>query len=94
MSCYRAKQTERSTDVCPNSKEWQDLQYKSLIKNEMWDLVDLPKDCKAIGSRWVFKVKHHSDGQVERHKCRIIAKSYSQINGAMIKLFHLWYDSA
>lgn len=60
----------------------------------MWDLVDLPKDCKAIGSRWMLEVKHHSDGQLERHKCKIIAKGYSQINGAMMKLFHLWYDSS
>lgn len=65
--------------MSPNAKEWQeaaDLEYESLIENETWDLVTLPKDRKAIGSRWVFKVKHHSDGRVERHKCRVVAKGY------------------
>lgn len=53
-----------------------------MLENDTWDLVDLPKDRKAIGSKWVFKVKHHSDGQVERYKCRLVAKGYSQIYGA------------
>ena len=68
-----------------NAKEWQeaaDLEYESLLENETWDLVDLPRDRKAIGSRWVFKVKHHSDGRVERYKCRLVAKGYSQKYGA------------
>ena len=69
----------------PNAKDWQeaaDLEYESLLENETWDLVDLPKDRKAVGSRWVFKVKHHSDGRVERYKCRLVAKGYSQLYGA------------
>ena len=71
--------------MTPNAKEWQeaaDLEYESLLENETWDLVDLPRDRKAIGSRWVFKVKHHSDGRVERYKCRLVAKGYSQKYGA------------
>ncbi len=39
-------------------------------------------DRKAIESRWVFKVKHHSDGRVERYKCRLVTKGYSQLYGA------------
>ena len=69
----------------PNAKDWQeaaDLEYESLLENETWDLVDLPRDRKAVGSRWVFKVKHHSDGRVERYKCRLVAKGYSQLYGA------------
>lgn len=66
-------------------KNWQevaDLGYESLLENETWDLVDLPKDRNAVGSRWVFKVKHHSDGRVEQYKCRLIAKGYTQLYGA------------
>ena len=71
--------------VSPNAKEWQeaaDLEYESLLENETWDLVDLPRERKAVGSRWVFRVKHHSDGRVERYKCRLVAKGYSQLYGA------------
>ncbi len=67
--------------MSPNAKEWQeaaDLEYESLLENETLDLVELPKDRKAIGSRWVFKVKHQRDGWMERYKCRLVAKGYSQ----------------
>lgn len=77
--------TLKEAMMSPNAKEWQeaaDLEYESLLENETWDLVDLPRERKAVGSRWVFKVKHHSDGQVERYKCRLVAKGYSQLYGA------------
>jgi len=44
-------------------------------------ITDLPKGRKPVGSWWVFKVKHHADGSVERHKARIVAKAYSQQEG-------------
>lgn len=77
--------TLKEAMVSPNAEEWQeaaDLEYESLLENETWDLVDLPKGRKAVGSRWVFKVKHYSDGRVERYKCRLVAKGYSQLYGA------------
>ena len=27
-------------------------------KNQVWDLVDLPLDQKAIGNKWVLKIKN------------------------------------
>lgn len=41
----------------------------------------LPRRKKAIGSKWVYKIKRHSDGSVERCKARLVAKGYSQIEG-------------
>ena len=58
------------------------MEYESPLENETWDLVDLPRGRKAVGSRWVFKVKRHSDGRVERYKCRLVAKGYSLMYGA------------
>jgi len=45
------------------------------------NITDLPKGRKPVGSQWVFKVKHHADGSIERHKARINAKGYSQQEG-------------
>ena len=67
-----------------HSKEWKaasDSEYDSLIENETWKLVELPPGRKAIGCKWIFKVKHCMDGTVERFKARLVAKGYSQKYG-------------
>ena len=37
-------------------------EMKSSQENDVWDLVELPRDRKAVGSKWVFKVKTAADG--------------------------------
>lgn len=53
----------------------------ALINNDTWDLVDLPKGKKAIGSRWVYKLKYKNDGTIDRHKARLVARGFSRIPG-------------
>ena len=36
----------------------------ALDENETWNLVLLPKSKNVIGYKWVYKVKHNSDGTV------------------------------
>ncbi|KAK4392025.1 Retrovirus-related Pol polyprotein from transposon RE2 [Sesamum angolense] len=50
----------------------------------MLKLVRVPRVAlrkKAIGSRWVYKLKMNPDGTVNRYKARLVAKGYSQIEG-------------
>ncbi|KAK2437637.1 putative mitochondrial protein [Trifolium repens] len=53
----------------------------ALLKNHTWDLVKLPSHKKAIGCKWVFKLKLHADGTIERHKARLVAKGFTQTEG-------------
>ncbi|KAJ8566600.1 hypothetical protein ON010_g6522 [Phytophthora cinnamomi] len=55
-------------------KEACDSEYDSLLKNKTWEVVPLPKGRKAIGNRWVFRVKKNQAGEVERFKARLVAK--------------------
>ena len=55
--------------------------YNSLIKNETWKLVPPPEGCNVIGSKWVMKVKHDANRDVDRHKARLVAQGYSQTHG-------------
>ena len=48
------------------------------LNNGTWTIVKLLPDQKAIGSRWVFRVKHHADGSIEHYKACIVAKGFSQ----------------
>lgn len=56
-------------------------EMESLRTNEAWELVELPKDRKVIGSKWVFKLKTDSDGCVDRHKARLVAQGFSKKHG-------------
>ena len=68
----------------PDKEKWIDameMEMESLHKNEVWDLVKLPKDRKAVGSKWVFKLKVGPDGLVQRYKARLVAQGFSQKHG-------------
>ena len=44
----------------PQSEQWRNAaneEYKALMDNNTWSLPPLPDGRKAIGSKWVFKVK-------------------------------------
>jgi len=41
----------------------------------------LPKDHKAIGLKWVFKVERDPAGNIVKHKARLVAKGYVQRQG-------------
>ena len=51
---------------------------KSLRANHTWDLVELPRDGKTVGSKWIYKVKIKADGSIERYKARLVAQGYTQ----------------
>ena len=43
--------------------------------------MSLPRDRKAISSKWVFKVKETVEGLIERYKARLVAKRFNQKYG-------------
>ncbi|GJZ59527.1 ribonuclease H-like domain-containing protein, partial [Tanacetum coccineum] len=53
----------------------------ALLRNDTWEITDLPKDRKSIGSKWVFKIKYKSDGEIDRYKTRLVAKGFNQKEG-------------
>jgi hypothetical protein len=56
-------------------------EYRSLMENDTWDLIPLPKGRKLVRCKWVYITKYASDGSVERHKDRLVGKGFFQVEG-------------
>lgn len=65
----------------PHWKNAMNLEMSAIEKNKTWEVVPLPHGKKAIGSKWVFKVKYKVDGTLERYKARLVVKGYNQKYG-------------
>jgi hypothetical protein len=55
-------------------------ELQSIEGNKTWSLTELPIGRRAIGLKWVFKVKKNHLGVV-RHKARLVVKGYAQPQG-------------
>eukprot|EP00253_Pinus_taeda_P027985 PITA_27985 len=56
-------------------------EYCSLLANDTWDLVPLPKGQNLVRCKWVYRTKFGPDGKVDRHKAHLVAKGFSQVEG-------------
>jgi hypothetical protein len=61
----------------PNWRHAMTVELEALQLNNTWSLVPLPAGHKPIGCKWVYKIKHRSDGTIERYKARLVAKGYT-----------------
>ena len=70
------KITPRCTKDAMQDPQWLAAmkdEYMALMQNKTWDLVPLPPHRKAIGSKWIYRLKYNVDGSVARHKARLVA---------------------
>jgi hypothetical protein len=61
------------------SKPWHTAMVEelgSIMENNTWSLVDLPRGHKPIDLNWVFKLKCEEHGEVLKHKAILVAKGY------------------
>ncbi|CAL8119105.1 unnamed protein product [Prunus armeniaca] len=53
-------------------------ELKALDQHNTWRITKLPKGKKAVGCKWIYKLKFKSDGSIERHKARLVARGFTQ----------------
>jgi hypothetical protein len=66
----------------PESEKWLEAmksEIRSMYDNQVWTLVDIPSDRKAVENKWIFKKKNDADGNVTVYKARLVAKGFRQI---------------
>ena len=69
---------------CPAKEKWKvalEDEMESMKVNQVWSLVDLPSARKAIGNKWILKIKRKADSSIDRYKARLVAKGYTQQEG-------------
>ena len=69
-------------------KEAIKTEFGSILKNQTWELVDLPSGAKPISYKWFFKRKYLSYGSIEKYKARLVAKVFHK-NKMLTILIHL-----
>jgi len=71
----------KEENECREWKTAMEQEYESIIRNNTWELVELPKGKQTIGCKWLYKPKINADGTIEKLKARLVAKGYSQKEG-------------
>lgn len=56
-------------------------EYNALLKNNTWSLVPRSISQKITSNKWVYRVKHNSDGSLAKYKAKLVAKGFQQIVG-------------
>ena len=52
-------------------------EMQALEKNGTWEIIELPRDKRTVGCKWVFTVKYQADGSIDRYKARLVAKRFT-----------------
>ena len=52
-----------------------------MYENKVWTLIDLLDDQQAMLNKWIFKRKTDVDENVTVYEARLVAKSFSQVQG-------------
>ncbi|KAJ9556104.1 hypothetical protein OSB04_010718 [Centaurea solstitialis] len=63
---------------------WIEAMQEELLQfvlQHVWDLVDLPKGHRVIGTKWIFRNKTDERGIVIKNKARLVAQGYTQEEG-------------
>ena len=82
--CLLVAEEPASYNEAKAVKGWCDAmeeEMRSIVDNQTWELCQLPPGHRAIGLKWVYKLKKHAQGAVVKHKARLVAKGYVQWQG-------------
>jgi hypothetical protein len=55
-----------------------DEEIRCIENNQTWKLVDVPEDKDVISVKWIYKTKQDADGNLHKHKTRLIARGFTQ----------------
>jgi hypothetical protein len=52
------------------------VEYTSIMKNDIWDIMPSPEGKSVVGTKWLYKIKHAIDGNIEKFKVRFVVRGF------------------
>ncbi|KAE9352954.1 hypothetical protein PR003_g4118 [Phytophthora rubi] len=62
-----------------------DKEPDDIQANGTWKLVDTPENVNLVTVKWVYKIKFSRNGELERYKTRLVARSFTQKFGVDVE---------
>ncbi|GKB11496.1 ribonuclease H-like domain-containing protein [Tanacetum coccineum] len=62
-------------------RNYNDFVVESKVKYGLEKYVELPEERKAIKSKWIYKIKFKSSGEIDSYKARLVAQDFGQKEG-------------
>ncbi|GKD49498.1 ribonuclease H-like domain-containing protein [Tanacetum coccineum] len=56
-------------------------EIEAVNENHTWVIVDLLANRKAIGNKWIYKIKYKSSGNIDRYKAKLVVKYFNKKEG-------------
>ena len=67
-------------EAAVQKKEWVEVmmeEYQSIMKNDVWEVVPKLEGKSVVSSKWIYKIKHTTDGSIENYKAKFVARGFS-----------------
>jgi hypothetical protein len=67
-----------------SNSTWVNVMHEELEnfeRNQVYTLVESPRDVNVIGTKWGFKDKQGEDGEIVKNKACLVAQVFSQVEG-------------
>jgi len=74
-----AESEPMSHDEASQSSHWRttmEEELRSIEKNQIWELVNLPQLKRPIDVKWVYKTKVKPNGDVSKYKTRLVVRDF------------------
>jgi hypothetical protein len=63
---------------------WQDAmveEHTSIMKNVVWDIVPRLEGKSVVSSKWLYKIEHAENGNIEKFKAKFLVRGFSKREG-------------
>ncbi|GJU67422.1 putative ribonuclease H-like domain-containing protein [Tanacetum coccineum] len=84
FACFLSQEEPKKVIQALKDPSWIEAMQEKLLQfklQQVWTLVDLPNDKRAIGTKWVYRNKKDERGIVIKNKARLVAQGYTQEEG-------------